>query len=185
MTLTLAEIRGLQPRAKAYKVADQQGLYLLVKPSGTKLWGLKYRFRGVEKKLSLGQFPEISLKDARLKREDARRLLAEGIDPTAAKRKAAIEASLAAATTFRSVADEFIEKMEREGKAEATLTKARWFRDLLDRDIGHRPVTEIAPFELLTALRKIEGRGRLESAQRARAFATPFSTRQICAFARF
>ena len=152
-------------------MADQQGLYLLVKPSGTKLWGLKYRFRGVEKKLSLGQFPEISLKDARLKREDARRLLAEGIDPTAAKRKAAIEASLAAATTFRSVADEFIEKMEREGKAEATLTKARWFRDLLDRDIGHRPVTEIAPFELLTALRKIEGRGRLESAQRARAFA--------------
>ena len=66
MTLTFAEIRGLQPRAKAYKVADQQGLYLLVKPSGTKLWGLKYRFRGVEKKLSLGQFPEMTPSSERL-----------------------------------------------------------------------------------------------------------------------
>ena len=171
MALTFAEIRGLQPRDAPYKVADQHGLYLLVNPSGAKLWKLKFRFLGVEKKLSLGRFPEISLKAARIKCEDARRLLMEGIDPAAAKRKEAVEASLSALSTFRIVADEYIEKMEREGKAKATTTKSKWFRDLLDRDIGHRPVSEITPHELLATLRKIEGRGHHESAQRARAFA--------------
>jgi hypothetical protein len=92
MALTVAEIRALQPRAAPYKVADENGLYLLITPSGTKLWKLKFRFRGAEKKLSFGQFPDISLKAARLKSEDARRQLANGIDPADAKRKAVVEA---------------------------------------------------------------------------------------------
>ena len=78
------------------------------------MWRLKFRFRGVEKKLSLGKYPEISLKDARERRDDARRMLANGVDPAAAKRQAIIEATIGAATTFNRVADEFIEKMERE-----------------------------------------------------------------------
>ncbi|MEG8049032.1 tyrosine-type recombinase/integrase [Sphingomonas aurantiaca] len=170
MALTVAEIRALQPRAAPYKVADENGLYLLITPSGTKLWKLKFRFRGAEKKLSFGQFPDISLKAARLKSEDARRQLANGIDPADAKRKAVVEAALSKANTFRLVADEYIGKMEREGKAPNTIVKSKWFRDLLDRDLGHRPVREITPHDLLSALKKIESRGHHESAQRARAF---------------
>ncbi|MEN7538692.1 tyrosine-type recombinase/integrase [Aurantiacibacter flavus] len=113
----------------------------------------------------------MSLKEARAKRDEARRLLANGIDPAAAKRQAIIEATIGAATTFKLVADEYIEKMEREGKKAATIKKSRWFRDLLDRDIGHRPVSEITPHELLTAIRKVERKGHHETAQRLRSFA--------------
>ncbi|WP_429771127.1 tyrosine-type recombinase/integrase [Aurantiacibacter flavus] len=113
----------------------------------------------------------MSLKEARAKRDEARRLLANGIDPAAAKRQAFIEATIGAATTFKLVADEYIEKMEREGKKTVPIKKSRWFRDLLDRDIGHRPVSEITPHELLNALRKVERKGHHETAQRLRAFA--------------
>jgi integrase len=171
MTLNIAEIRASQPRATPYKMADERGLFLLVQPSGARLWRLKYRFRGIEKKLALGRYPDISLKEARLKCDEARRMLSEGIDPAAVRKQAALEASLSAASTFATVAEEYIEKMEREEKAAATLKKARWFLKLLDRDIGHRPISEITPFELLTTLRKVEGKGHHESAQRARAFA--------------
>ncbi len=170
MAIKALEISRLQPRSTAYKVADDHGLYLQVQPSGARLWRLKFRFRGVEKKLALGKYPEVSLKEARVKRDEARRLLANGIDPAAAKRQAAIEASISAATTFKLVADEFIEKMEREGKKAATIKKARWFRDLVDHDIGHRPVSDVTPHELLNALRKVERKGHHETAQRLRAF---------------
>jgi integrase len=171
MTLNIAEIRASQPRAKPYKLADEKGLFLLIQPSGARLWRLKFRFRGVEKKMALGQYPEISLKTAREKRDEARRLLAEGVDPVASKKQAELEAAIGAANTFRTIADEYIEKMEREGKSPATLRKARWFRDLLELDIGHRPIAEITPHELLEALRKVERRGHHETAQRLRAFA--------------
>lgn len=171
MAIKALEISRLQPRTTAYKVADEHGLYLQVQPSGARLWRLKFRFRGIEKKLALGQYPEVSLKEARAKRDEARRLLASGVDPAAAKRHAAIEATISAATTFKLVADEFIEKMEREGKKAVTIKKARWFRDLVDHDIGHRPVSEITPHELLNALRKVERKGHHETAQRLRAFA--------------
>ena len=171
MALKDAEIRRSRPGDTAYKLADEKGLFLLVSPSGARLWRMKYRFRGIEKKLSLGRYPEVTLKEARNKRDEARKALENGIDPMAAKKQAELVAALSAATTFRSVADEFIEKMERESRADATVRKARWFLDLLDRDIGHRPVAEITPHELLASLRKIEARGQYETAQRSRAFA--------------
>lgn len=87
------------------------------------------------------------------------------------KRRLKLEAALVAATTFRLVANEYIEKMERERKADATLKKARWLRDLFDKDIGHRPVAEITPHELLSVLKRVERRGRHETAQRLREFA--------------
>lgn len=105
MALTVVEIGALPAKATSYKAADENGLYLLINPSATKLWKFKFkfRFRGAEKKLSFGQFPDVPLKAARIKCEDARWQLANGIDPADAKRKAAIEAVLSKANTFRLV----------------------------------------------------------------------------------
>jgi integrase len=147
--LTTVEINALKPREKAYKVADGKGLYLLVQPSGSLLWRVKFRFYGVEKRMALGQYPDVSLKEARNKRDEARELLAEGVDPVAARVKAKFEAEIAARTTFRLVADEYIEKMASEQKSPATLKKARWFRDLLDPTIGQRPIADVTAHELL------------------------------------
>jgi len=171
MSLKDLEIRRLSARPKAYKVADALGLYLQVQPSGTKLWKMKYRFHGYERKLAFGRYPEVSLAKARQRRDEARQLLADGRDPLTEKRHAEAEAKLSQATTFKEIADEFIERMVLEGKSEPTLTKMRWFVRLLDRDIAHRPLSEITPHELLIFLRKIEARGHRETAVRLRAFA--------------
>lgn len=127
MPLKAAEIRASQPRKNAYKMADERGLFLLIQPSGARLWRLKYRFRGYEKKLNLGKYPEIGLAEARERRDEARRLIASGIDPAVARKQAALEAAMSQATTFRVVADEYIEKMAWEGKSASTLVKMRWF----------------------------------------------------------
>jgi len=169
--LTNIEILALRPRDKSYKVADGLGLYIQVQPTGSILWRFKYRFYGIERKLCFGSFPEVSLKEARALRDEARGKVAAGIDPSAVRRKAKLEAAMAASDTFRAIADEFIAKMEREGKSEATIKKANWFRDLLDRDIGHRPISEITPQELLHSIRRAEKRGHHETALRLRSFA--------------
>ncbi|SDD01406.1 Integrase [Sphingomonas sp. YR710] len=178
MTLTPVEIRAAKPGPIPYKLADEKGLFLLVQPSGTKLWRLKYRFHKVERKLSLGRYPEISLKEARDRRDEARRLIDEGQDPFAIRRREKLAGEIRAATTFRVVADEYLEKMEAEGRTEATMKKARWFRDLIDRDIGPLPVADITPQELLAALRKLERRGHRETASRVRSFAS-----RVCRYA--
>ena len=159
MALNDLKIRKLLPSAKACKAADERGLFLLVQPSGVKLWRFKYRFAGYERKMTFGRYPEITLKMARDKRDAARRMLSDGVDPSAAKREAALDAALNAACTFRLVATEYIDKIEQEGRARATVTKARWFFDLIDRDLGHRPIRDVTPHELLSSLRKIERRG--------------------------
>lgn len=169
--LTAIQINALKPREKAYKVADGKGLYLLVNPNGSLLWRVKFRFHGVEKKMALGRYPDLGIKEARQKRDEAREQLEGGIDPLAARIQAKIEAEIAARTTFRVVADEFIQKMEVEGKAAATLKKARWLVDVLGPDIGQRPIADITAHELLKALKKLEKKGHHESAIRARTFA--------------
>jgi integrase len=172
MALKDLEIRRLTARPKPYKVADALGLFLLIQPSGAKLWRFKYRFHGCERKLNIGRYPDISLKKARERRDEARQLLAEGIDPCNAKRQAEIEAKISQATTFKEVAEEFIGRLEIEGKSEPTLIKARWFVRLLHHDIAHRPISQITPQEMLVALRKIEARGHRETAVRLRSFAS-------------
>ena len=172
MALTDTAIRNSKPKAKPYKVTDSQGLYLLVNPKGSKLWRLKYRMNGVERKLALGSYPEITLAEARAARDAARKQLAHSIDPNSAKRQARIEASIRASNSFGSVAEELIEKKTREGLAEPTLEKMRWFVKLLGTDFGKRPITEITPQELLHELRKHERRGRLETANLLRSFAS-------------
>lgn len=172
MALTDTAIRNAKPKEKPYKVTDAQGLYLLVNPRGSKLWRVKYRMNGVERKLALGSYPEITLAEARAARDAARRQLAHAVDPNVAKRQARIEASIRASNSFATVAEELIDKKTREGLAEPTLEKMRWFVKLLGPDFGKRPVTEITPQELLHELRKHERRGRLETANLLRSFAS-------------
>ena len=168
--LTTTQIRSLKPAARPYKVADAKGLFLLVQPTGSLLWRFRFRKFGIEKKLSFGSFPDVSLQEARKARDEARNQLEEGIDPVEEKRQRKLEAELAAKTTFKLVAEEYIQKMEREGKAPATIKKARWFLELLD-GIGKRPIASITPHELLDVLKRIERRGHHETALRLRAFA--------------
>ncbi|GAA0328103.1 hypothetical protein GCM10009087_42890 [Sphingomonas oligophenolica] len=156
--LTVVEIRALKPAKRPFKVADSDGLFLLVQPSGALLWRFRYRILGIERKLSLGSFPDVTLQQARKKRDIARAELIDGIDPVEEKRQRKLKAELAAQTTFKLVAEEFIQKMEREGKSPATIKKARWFLELL-KGIADRPIASITPHELLDALKRIERRG--------------------------
>ncbi|HSX54062.1 MAG TPA: integrase arm-type DNA-binding domain-containing protein [Sphingomonas sp.] len=168
--LTTVQIRSLKPEQRPYKVADSDGLFLLVQPTGALLWRFRYKVFGQERKLSLGTFPDLSLEKARRKRDEARAQLIDGIDPGEEKRQRRLEAELAAKTTFGLVADEYIQKMQREGKSPATIKKARWFLELLE-GIAKRPIASVTPHELLDVLKRVERRGHHETAVRLRAFA--------------
>lgn len=172
MPLSDVVIRAAKPGPKPVKLSDERGLFLLMQPKGGKLWRLKYRFAGKEKKLSLGRYPDVSLKEARDRASDARKLLAAGTDPSEKKRIDRLDAKLRAANTFTDVAKEYVAKSEREGRAAVTIGKARWLLSLLEPALGARPVDEISPVELLAALKKVETRGHLETARRMRSFAS-------------
>lgn len=168
MPLTDTRIRQLKAQDKAYKVADGGGLYLHVAVTGSKLWRMRYRLDGREQLLSFGAYPDVSLVRAREKRQDAKRLLAEGIDP-AAQLKAEREArAVKTEHTFSKIADELVEKLRREGKADTTLQKKQWLLDMARRDFGDVPIREITPAQILATLRKVEALGNYESAKRLR-----------------
>lgn len=164
--------RNAKPKAKPYKVGDSQGLYLLVNPVGSKLWRVKYRLHGVERKLALGAYPNISLAGARAARDTARQQLARDVDPNMFKRQARIDASVRASNSFASIAEELIEKKAREGLAKTTLDKQRWLLKLFGAEFGQRAIVEITPQELLHELKKHERRGRLETTKQLRSFAS-------------
>jgi integrase len=171
MNLSDTSIRKAKPRSVPYKMSDGNGLALLVTTAGSRLWQVRYRFHGKENVIALGAYPDVSLKEARERRDAARKKLAAGVDPNADKKKQALVAQLAAASTFNAVALEFIDKKTKDGLAEATLKKARWFTSLLQKGIGDRPIGEIEPLEVLALLKKIEKQGNHETAKRTRAFA--------------
>jgi len=171
MALTDTVIRNAKPGPKPIKMYDERGLFLLLQPSGSKLWRLKFRILGKEKKLSLGIYPEVSLKEARRRREEARTKIADGVDPAAEKQREATKAKVSSGNTFLAVAEEYISKSEREGRAAVTIKKTRWLLSLMEKDIGRRPVAEITPAELLNALKKVETKGHLETARRMRSLA--------------
>jgi integrase len=171
MALTDSALKAAKPKATQYKLYDEKGLLLIVRPTGGRLWRLKYRFNGKEQQLSLGTYPEVSLKHAREGRDAARRLLAEGRDPGTEKKRAAAAAALSAANTFERVADEFIAKRKREGAADATIAKARWHLDRLGK-LHSRAIADIEAHELLSVLRQLESRGNLEAARQVRSFAS-------------
>ena len=165
-------IRRAKPAAKNYKLSDGKGLYLIVTPAGGKLWNVKFRFLDKEKKLSLGSYPEVSLATARNRCGAARALLADGVDPSAQKQRDKTAARLSAATTFEGVANEYIDKCQREGRATATTLKSRWILDLMKSTVGKRPVADVTPHEILAVLKKLEARGNLETAKRMRSFSS-------------
>ncbi len=164
--LTDSAIRAAKPKiGRTVKLSDCGGLQLWVQPSGSKLWNLAYRFAGKQRKLAIGSY--IQLKEARAKREEAKRLLASGVDPSQQKRKLASESQKA--DTFEAISREVLEKKRREGKSETTVSKANWLFDLATPALGSRPIAEITAPEVLAVLRQVEARGRLETARRLRA----------------
>lgn len=169
MPLTDVAIRNAKPRPKPYKLGDSLGLFLLVQPAGGKLWRLKYRVDGKEKKLSIGSYPEVGLAEARRRRDDARELLSSGKDPSREKKRKKVQAQIQAETTFAAIAAEFCEKRRRDGQkawAPATATRSEYLLSLLKGSIGKLPIADIEPADVLSAVRKIEGKGKLESARR-------------------
>jgi integrase len=168
MPLTDTTIRNAKPSAAVVKLSDGAGLQLWIMPTGAKLWRLAYRFGGKQKKLSIGPYPEIDLRSARQRRETARAQLRDGLDPSEQKRLQKITQAVSRANTFGVIADELMDKKEKEGRAPATMEKARWLLDLARPALGTRPITEISAAEILAALRKVEARGRHESAKSLR-----------------
>jgi len=171
MALTDTAIKNAMPKAAQYKLHDEKGLFAIVRPTGGKLWRFKYRYQGKEQQLSLGTYPEVSLKVARKRLEEARQMLAEGKDPSVEKKRAKLAEAISAGNTFKAVAQEYVEKQGREGRAEATLVKARWHLSLL-KALHARPIADIEPVELLAELKKIDKVGHHEAARQVRAFAS-------------
>lgn len=168
MPLTDLAIRAAKPRSKAFKLFDGGGLYLHIKPGGSKLWRLKYRYGGREKLLSIGPYPLVSLSDARIKRELTKKELFDGVDPGAKKQLEKLEAEAAARQTFGLVAAEYIKRMEDDGAAAATLSKTRWLLEKLAAPLATRPVADVTPAEILDLLKRVEKSGRRETARRLR-----------------
>jgi integrase len=169
MALSDAAIRAAKPQeGRTVKLSDGGGLQLWVKPTGSKLWNIAYRYSGKQRKLSIGAYPSVSLKDAREQRDGAKRLLTAGIDPSQHKRTAALTKANAEANTFAAIVDELLTKKMREGLAAATIHKARWLLDFARPALGARPIAEIAAPEILAVLQGVEGRGRHETARRLR-----------------
>lgn len=167
MPLTDTQIKTIKPEAKARKYTDEKGLFLLVTPSGGKLWRLKYRIDGKEKLLALGAYPDVSLKAARDRRDEARKQIAEGTDPSAARKAETAERIAQTEHTFENVAREWFESR-----------KSTWVPGHADKIIrrlevnvfpwiGAHPISELTAPAVLTVARRIKDRGRLETAHRA------------------
>jgi integrase len=170
MGLTDIGIRNAKPaEGRTSKLSDGGGLQLWVTPSGSKLWYLAYRFDGKQRKLAFGPHPLISLKTARDKRDEAKRVLLEGLDPGQVKIKKRQQDELDSRSTFALVAEELLEKKRREGRAARTLEKVEWLFGLVASDLGDRPIAQISAADVLASLRKVEARGHLETAKRLRA----------------
>ena len=165
--LSEAKIRASTPKARAHLVFDERGLFLLVTPTGGRLWRFRYRLGGVEKLLTLGAYPDVPLKRAREKREDARKLVADGIDPSAkrqAERATQVE-------TFEAIAKEWLELQSKSLAAETMNILGTRLKSFLYPYVGSRPIASITAQELLAALRRIEARGKHETAHRVRSLA--------------
>ncbi len=168
MPLTDMQVRNLKAGPRTVKLSDGGGLYVLVTPQGSKLWRLAYRFAGKQKTLAIGPYPTITLERARAARTAAKTLLSSGVDPCVAKRTEKRQRELDAENTFQAVADEYIDKLRREGRAPATISKVEWLLGHAAPTLGQRPVSTVSSAEVLEVLRRVERRGRHETARRLR-----------------
>lgn len=168
MALTAIEANKARATDKPQKLADGGGLYLLIHPNGSKYWRQDYRFAGKRKTLAIGVYPDVSLSDARERRDEARKLLANGADPSAVKKSKKAAGVILAGNSFEFVAREWHTKNLHNWKQ----SNADKLLNLLQNDLfpwlGKRPIGEIAAPELLQTIRRIESRGVLETAHRAR-----------------
>jgi len=189
MALSAVEVKALKGRERPYKMSDSGGLYVFVQPSGQRYWRLGYRWGGKQRTMALGVYPDVGLADARQKRDAVRKLLAAGHDPVAVGREEELAAKLAEKVTFRVIAEEWLAKCDREGRAPITLQKQRWLLDFAYPKLGDRPVTRISPHEVFEVLRIVESRGHYETARRLRgtcgqvfryAVATGRAERDVC-----
>ena len=166
MPLTDIAVRNLKPEAKAYKKADGGGMYIFVQPTGQKYWRLAYRLHGKQRTMGLGTYPEVTLAQAREKRDDAKRKIRDGVDPVHDRRETVERRKTEAENTFELVARDWHAKQ----LARWTTSHADKILRSLEADvfpaIGRRPIAAIEAPELLTALRRIEDRGALEVAGR-------------------
>ncbi|MEG3146563.1 tyrosine-type recombinase/integrase [Sphingomonas sp. RT2P30] len=168
MALSVVAIKAAKNREKPYKLSDNDGLYLLVTPSGARYWRMNYRHLGKQKTLSFGVWPDTGLAEARAERDAARKVLARGDDPAERIKLDRIAATVAASNSFKAVADEWLAKLEKEGRSPVTMKKLRWLLGFINASIGKRPVASISAQELLVMLRKMESKGRYETAKRLR-----------------
>ncbi len=175
MPLTAIAITNAKSKASPYKLTDGNGLYLLVKPNGGRLWRMNYRFAGKQKTIAFGNYPDLSLAKARDMRDATREALAEGKDPMDVRRQKAREEQARTADTFQAISDEWLERLELAGRSKTTITKLRWLVDFAIPKIGKRPITDLTAPDLLAVLRTVEVRGRYETATRLRStFGTIF-----------
>jgi integrase len=166
MPLNDIKCKNIKPKDKIFKVSDEKGLYLEVNPSGSKYWRLKYRFDGKEKRLAFGVYPEVSLKEARDKADEARRKIKDSIDPSAEKKLAKITRMVEAENSFEHVAREWHDKQ----KDRYTLKHYKAVLTRLENDafplLGSRPINQIKAPELLVTVQKIEKRGAVDLSHR-------------------
>ncbi|WP_439090231.1 tyrosine-type recombinase/integrase [Serratia bockelmannii] len=168
MRLNNLQIRNAKPTPKPYTLSDGLGLSLLVEPNGSKSWRFRYRFAGKPKMISLGVYPAVSLADARLKRDEARRQVAEGQNPSALRKEKKLAQQYGDANTFEAIAKEWHRsKLSTWSEGYATDIMDAFNIDIFPY-LGQRPISAIKPLELLTVLRKIEARGALEKMRKVR-----------------
>lgn len=168
MKLTIRQIDTTKPKDKAFKLSDGGGLYLLVNPSGSKYWRLKYRFAGKEKLLAIGVYPDISLAQARSRREEAKKLLLEGKDPGQEKKLEKLSRQLEVENSFEAIAREWYTRRFDRWSVSYREEMMRTFEKDVFPFIGHRPIKDIKPLELLEVLSKLETRGATEKARKVR-----------------
>ncbi|WP_050605479.1 integrase arm-type DNA-binding domain-containing protein [Ruegeria sp. 6PALISEP08] len=169
MPLSDAKIRNLKSKSKPYKVSDFDGLFVLVKVSGSKSWRFKYRVDGKEKLIVFGDYPAVSLSKARELRDAARTNLANGLDPSELKQEEKLRRAEASGQTFEKIGAAFLAKQHKEGKSKATLDKTAYHLKLANRDFGKKAITAITAPMILRTLRKVEVKGNYETAHRLRA----------------
>lgn len=168
MKLNARQVDAAKPREKAYKLADGAGLYLEVVPSGSRYWRMKYRFNGKEKRMAFGVYPAVSLAQARALRDEAKKKLAEGIDPSFAKKEEKLVRDVRLNNTFQAVALEWHgTKVSRWSEGYASDIIEAFNKDIFPY-IGQQPVNEIKPLVLLNVLRRMESRGATEKAKKVR-----------------
>jgi len=171
MALTDIQVRKAKPAEKPQRLFDGGGLYLEVSPSGGKLWRWKYRVAGKEKRLALGSYPEVSLAEAREKHMAARKTLANGIDPGEQRKLEKLVRSGGSENSFGAIALELLAMRTKKNAKSTAVRNGRIIEKDLNPYIGDRPINEISAVELLAVLRKMEKRGAVETAHRARGIA--------------